>query len=62
MSLFNNHFDVVESLLCSPKKVQVGEVKQMVNKFLCESNLDLQKSMIKMLEMLWALLIFQSSH
>lgn len=41
-------FDVVESLLCSPTKVQVGEVKQMVNKFLCESNLDLQKSMFKM--------------
>jgi hypothetical protein len=48
MSLFNNHFDVVESLLCSPNKVQVGEAKEMVNKFLCESTLDLQKYMFKM--------------
>ncbi len=43
----NNDFNVVKSLFCSLKKMEVDEVEEMINKLPFVFNLDLEKSMSK---------------
>ncbi len=44
---FNNEINVMKSLFCSLKKMEVDEVEKMVNKLSFAFNLDLEKFMFK---------------